>query len=287
VRLGFASPNTPTELPVTELAVALEERGFESLWVGEHPQIPVSRRTPYPAGGELPGQYWSMMDPFVSLGAAAAVTTQLVLGTAVALPLEHDLLALGKAVATLDRICGGRLELGVGAGWNVEELAVHRPDIPWRHRYRAVGEAVVALRRLWTEEEVAFEGEFFGFEALRSEPKPSRAGGPPVLFGGAGRVGVGHTAAWADGWMPLDIGLGRDVAAVARRLESFRDQAEQLGRDPATLPVSLVAWADPATDLLRAYEDLGVHRCIIGALRTDWGNRATTLSFLDRYSTLC
>ena len=129
MELGFATMNTPEELHPAELARALEERGFTSLWTGEHSHIPTARTTPYPAGGELPDPYRRMMDPFLSLLLAAEATTSLRVGTSVALPLEHDLFALAKSVATLDRLSGGRFDFGVGVGWNVEELADHRPDI--------------------------------------------------------------------------------------------------------------------------------------------------------------
>lgn len=286
MRLGFASANAPGELPVDVLARELEVRGYESLWVGEHPQIPASRATPYPAGGELPAPYRTMMDPYVALGAAAAVTSNLVLGTAIALPLEHDLLALAKAVATIDHVSGGRLEFGVGVGWNVEELAVHRPDIGWSQRYRAVAEAVAALRVLWTDDEACFEGAYFRFEPVWSFPKPLQAGGPPVIFGGAGPVGVRHTIDWADGWMPLDIGLSRSPAGVAHKLEQFRTAAEDAGRDPGAIAISLQVWGDPELEQLVEYAGLGVHRLILGALRDDWANGASTLAFLDRYTSL-
>src|SRR5947207_6349211 len=123
--------NTPEDVGPADLARALEDRGFTSLWIGEHSHIPVSRRTPYPAGGELPPAYRRMMDPFLSLLVAAQATTSLRIGTGVALPLEHDVFQLAKTVTTLDHLSGGRFDFGVGVGWNVEQLADHRPDIPW------------------------------------------------------------------------------------------------------------------------------------------------------------
>src|SRR5207249_6673178 len=130
MKLCFSSMNTPEEHGPDELARLLEERGFDSFWVGEHTHIPTSRKTPYPSGGDIPPQYLRMMDPFVSLMAAAASTSSLIIGTGVALPLEHDVLALAKTVATLDRLSNGRFQFGVGVGWNQEELANHRP-FPW------------------------------------------------------------------------------------------------------------------------------------------------------------
>ena len=138
--------SNPADVAPDVLARELEVRGYDSLWIGEHTHIPVSRATPYPAGGELPALYRMMMDPFLTLMAAAAATERLSVGTCVALPLQHDVFDLAKTVATLDRLSGGRVLFGVGVGWNVEELANHRP-IRWSQRYRALAECVAALRR--------------------------------------------------------------------------------------------------------------------------------------------
>jgi len=277
VHLGFASMNTPEELAPDRLGRALEERGFESLWMGEHSHIPVSRRTPYPAGGELPAPYLRMMDPFVSLTRAAMATESLRLGTGVALPLEHDLFDLAKSVATLDHASAGRFEFGVGVGWNEEELANHRP-IPWRQRYRALAECVAALRRLWCDEEAEFHGAFYDFDPVWSFPKPLQSPHPPVLCGTAGKLGTQHAVAWADAWMPTDVGLGD----VARKVARFRQAAEAAGRDP--VPISLVTFGDPDLATLVSYAELGIERAILGSARRGWDDPATTLPFLDRYA---
>jgi alkanesulfonate monooxygenase SsuD/methylene tetrahydromethanopterin reductase-like flavin-dependent oxidoreductase (luciferase family) len=138
VQLGFSAMNNVADLAPDHLGRELEARGYDSLWIGEHTHIPVARLTPYPAGGELPVQYRAMMDPFLALLLAATATEHLLVGTSVALPLQHDLIDLAKTVATLDQFCGGRFLFGVGAGWNVEELANHRP-IGWAQRLRAGG----------------------------------------------------------------------------------------------------------------------------------------------------
>ena len=271
--------NTLDDVPPDELGRALEERGFESLWMGEHSHIPVSRRTPYPAGGEMPHQYAHMADPFVSLTVAAAATERLRVGTNVCLPLEHDLFALGKTVATLDHASGGRLELGVGVGWNEEELADHT-SIPWRQRYLALADCVAALRALWTEEEAAHRCPFFAFEAAWAWPKPLQQPHPPVLLGASGPLGQRHAVAWADAWAPMDVGLGD----VRKRVERFRAACEEAGRPP--LPITMVTWGDPSPDTLRTYRDLGVARAVLGAARAGWDDPATTYPFLDRYAEL-
>jgi probable F420-dependent oxidoreductase len=280
VELGFSSMNTPEGPAPDVLAGWLEERGFESLWVGEHPHIPTSRRTPYPAGGDLPPQYLRMMDPFVSLAAAACATERLLIGTGVALPLEHDLFDFAKSVATLDRLSGGRLQLGVGAGWNEEELANHRPDIPWSQRYRALAECVSALRVLWADDESEFYGHFYGFDPVWSQPKPLQRPHPPILCGTGAKLGTAHAVAWADGWMPIDIALGD----VARKVGLFREMASAAGR--ADMPITLVAWGDPSPDTLRRYRDIGVRRVVVGAAPKVGDQPDATQRLVDRYAVL-
>jgi probable F420-dependent oxidoreductase len=279
VQLGFSTMNTPEDVAPDALARALEERGYDSLWIGEHSHIPVSRKTPYPAGGEIPPQYLRMMDPFVSLTVAALATDRLLLGTGVTLPLEHDLFVLAKKVATLDRVSGGRLRFGVGVGWNEEELANHSP-VPWRRRYRALAEAVAALRALWCDEESAFHGEFFDFDPVWSFPKPLQQPHPQVLCGTGGRLGTQHAIAWADAWMPMDAALGD----VDRKVRKFRAIAADAGRDD--VPITIVTWGDPSLDTLREYDELGIERAVLGAYRTGWDDPATTMPFLDRYAPL-
>lgn len=277
MRLGFTSMNTPEDLPTGVVAKALEDRGFDSLWIGEHSHIPVSRATPYPAGGDLPPQYKRMMDPFVSLTLAAAATTELLIGTGVALPLEHDLLVLAKSVATLDVISGGRFHFGVGVGWNVEELANHR-SVAWSQRYRALAECVEALRRLWIDEESEFHGSYFDFDPLWSFPKPVQWPHPPIWCGTGGKLGTVHTVDWSDGWMPMDIALGN----VSKKLALFRATLADAGKPE--LPVTIVAFGDPTIELLDEYRRLGVERAILGAGRTGWNDPSTVLPFIDRYA---
>ncbi len=280
MRLGFTTMNTPEDPAPAALARALEDRGFDSLWIGEHSHIPASRRTPYPAGGAMPEQYTRMMDPFLSLMAAADATDDLLLATGVALPLEHDLFALAKTVATLDHLSGGRVILGVGVGWNQEELADHRPDIEWSLRYRALTEAVAALRSLWTDDESTFHGQWFDFDRAVAFPKPVQRPHPPVYCGAGGRIGTAQAVEWGDGWAPMDIALG-DVVA---RVERFREQVASAGR--GDVPVTVVTFGDPDHDALRRYRDLGIERAVIGASRTGWADPASTYPFLDTHADL-
>jgi probable F420-dependent oxidoreductase len=278
MELGFASMNTPEDVPVATLAVELEARGFTSLWMGEHSHIPVDRRTPYPAGGDMPEQYRRMMDPFPSLLVAAGATEKLRVGTGVALPLEHDVFALAKTVATVDRLSGGRFDFGVGVGWNVEELAGSRPDVPWASRYRALEDCVGALVALWTHEEAAHHGRWFDFDAVWCEPKPLQTPHPPIVCGMSGRLGTAHAVAWADEWMPVDIGLGD----VEKKVGLFRAAVAAAGR--ADIAITMVAWGDPTPDALHRYRDLGVRRVVLGPGRERWHDPASTIPFLDRYA---
>ncbi len=279
MELGFSTMNTPDDIRPDVLARALEERGYRSLFIGEHSHIPASRRTPYPTGGDMPDQYRRMMDPFVSLTMAAMATDRLQLGLGVCLVLEHHVLDLAKTVATLDLLSGGRLLFGVGVGWNAEELENHRPDITWAQRYRATEECITALRRCWTDEASEFHGEFFDFDAVWSFPKPAQRPNPPILLGTGGRLGTQHAVRWADEWMPMDIALGN----VAKKIGRFREAAAEAGRD---IPISLVTFGDPTPETLHHYRELGVVRTIIGASRVGWDDPGTAMPFIDRYAPL-
>ncbi|MDN4519499.1 TIGR03619 family F420-dependent LLM class oxidoreductase [Mycolicibacterium austroafricanum] len=276
--IGFVSMNTPADVAPAVLAKELEQRGFESLWVGEHPQIPVSATAAMPAA--LLHAQQRMWDPMLSLLAAAQTTTALQLGTAVALPLEHELFTLAKQVATLDQMSGGRLILGVGVGVRTE-LEVSRP-IPWSKRYRALSDMVAALRVLWTDDEAQHHGEFFDFDPLWCHPKPQQRPGPPLLAAATGPKAIGDCLPWADGWLPGDAAFRDLGAAVA----DFRRSAEAAGRDPSGLDLTIMAWGDPSAGRLARYRDLGFNRVVIGGGRRDGDDPSTTLPFLDRYAAM-
>jgi probable F420-dependent oxidoreductase len=279
MKLGFASMNNPEDLRADLLAVALEERGFDSLWIGEHPHVPVARAEPYPLADELPVQYTRMMDPFISLTLAAAATRSLLLGTGVVLPLEHDLFTLAKAVATLDLVSEGRVLFGVGVGWIREELE-NVSSVPWRSRYLALSDCVAALKTLWRDDEAEHHGTFFDFEPVWSNPKPLQRPHPPVICGANGRLGTRHAVAWADGWMPMDVALGD----VDKKVHRFREVTREAAREP--IPITISAIGDPSPETLTHYRDLGVDRVVIGAGRSGWGDAESTLPFLDRYAPL-
>jgi len=276
MHLGFVSLNTSRDIAPDVLGRELEARGFESIWVGEHPQIPVAAKDHLPAG--LLGAQKRMRDPLLSLLAASQTTTDLRVGTAVVLPLERELFTFAKEVATLDEFSGGRLLLGVGVGMRAElEVA---GSVAWRDRYRALGDMVAALRALWSEDEAEHHGQFYDFEPVWSYPKPHQRPHPPLLVAVTGPTATDGCMAWADGWLPGDAAV-RDVPSA---LADFRRRAEGAGRDPASLDLTIMAWGDPSLRRLATYRDLGFNRVVIGGGRRDGNDPMTTLSFLDRYA---
>lgn len=281
MHLGFSSMNTADDPAPEILAKTLEEAGFESLWYGEHSHIPVCRSSPYPAGGELPEPYKKMMDPYVSLMAAAAATEKLKLGTGIALLLERELFSQAKTIATLDRLSNGRVIIGCGVGWNEEEFN-NATNLPWKRRYLAMKELVEAQRTLYTEAEPEYHGELIDFDPVWFEPKPLQAGGPAVTFGAMGPLGVKHAAAWADGWMPVDVAM----PDVKQGIADFRKLVEEAGRNPDDVEITLVVMSPVTADLLKSYRDLGVHRCNIGVGVENWDRPEIIMPMIEEFSAL-
>ncbi len=279
MHIGFSSMNTPHDPPFVDLARALEERGFESLWTGEHSHIPVSRATPYPPGGDLPEPYKWMGDPYVSLSSAAVVTSKLKLGTGIALLMERDLFSQAKTIATLDRLSEGRVLIGTGVGWNEEEF-VNTTSQPWHRRYGVMRETVAATRALWRQEEAAFHGEFIDFDPVWCAPKPIQKNGPPIVFGAMGPMGLRHAAEWADGWMPVDVAMGD----VGESIAAFRAMVIEAGRDPADVSISLQTLITPDLDTLKKYRDLGVYRVIIGVAIDLWDKPEAIFPMIDEFA---
>jgi probable F420-dependent oxidoreductase len=282
MKFGYVSMNSATGIHAAELAPELEARGYESMWVPEHTHIPISRISPFPSGIELPEGYYHMMNPFASLAAAGAVTSTLKLGTAVALFLQHSMINLAVETATLDVLTGGRLLLGAGVGWNAEELAGHRPDLPFKQRYSAMRERVSGLRALWDEDPVSFDGRWDQLEASVVQPKPV-GGRIPILMGNWGNVGIRHAAEYADEWFPIDnMLLGPEGQSdVATGIARFRSQLEEFGRDPEKVPISLMLFGRPRADRIERYQELGVHRLVISAPNAELHSPDDTMRDLD------
>lgn len=245
----------PTDYAIhpVELGKAAESLGFESLFFPEHTHIPTSRVSPWPGGGELPKEYSHTHDPFVALGAVAAVTEKILLGTGICLMVERDPITTAKEVASLDFISGGRVIFGVGGGWNLEEMANHGTD-PQR-RWKVLRERVEAMKTIWTQEEAEYHGEFVDFDPIWSWPKPKQTPHPPVLVGGNGANTLNRVVRYGDGWMPIG---GRDTDLKAR-MEELNQLAQEAGRSP--LPVTIFG-AAPKPEILENYAKLGVARVL-------------------------
>ena len=263
-------------IAVDELARELEARGFESLFVPEHTHIPVSRKSPFPGGGDLPRQYWHTHDPFVSLSFAAAATQRLKLGTGICLIPQRDPIVTAKSVASLDMLSGGRFLLGMGGGWNVEEMEDHGAE--YRTRFKLLRERVLAMKALWADEEAEFHGEFVDFDPCRAYPKPVQKPHPPLLLGGETDHTLRRVVEFCDGWFPRGRGGFDAVAGVAR----LRRIADEAGRDMSDLSISVFG-ARPDRRTMDEYREAGVTRAIIG-LPSD--SRDDVLRLLDKHAAL-
>jgi probable F420-dependent oxidoreductase len=240
MKAGILTFPTSRSIPVTELAVATEERGFDSLWLPEHSHIPVVSSA-WPGGDTIPEHYAGVFDPIASLGAAAAVTTTLRLGTGVLLVVQRDPIQLAKSLATLDVISAGRLEIGVGAGWNLAEMINHGTD-PGR-RFRLLRERVEAMKAIWTRDEAEYHGELVDFDPIRAWPKPVQRPYPRIHVGGAAPGVFKRVVGYGDGWIPLN---GRGDSDFPRLARTLRAQLAAAGRDPDQVQVTV---SNAPTDL--------------------------------------
>jgi len=274
MQLGVTIFATDLSMSPVEVAREAEARGFHSLYIPEHTHIPVSRRTPPPTGeAELAEEYKRILDPYVSLGAAASVTRTLRLGTGIALIAQHDPIVLAKALATLDHLSQGRLVVGIGYGWNEEEMESHGVDP--RRRRGIVREKMLAIQALWAKEVAEFDGEFVRFAPSWQWPKPVQMPRPPILIGGAaGPILFAQIAEYADGWIPIG------GAGLQRTLPELRRAFEARGRDPGALQiVPMGVLPDPAK--LEFYASLGVTEAV---LRLPSAPRDEVMPVLDGYA---
>ena len=267
----------PTDYAIAphELASEVEARGFESLWFPEHTHIPASRATPYPAGGELPKEYWHTLDPFAALSAAAVVTKRIKLATGICLLVERDTIVTAKAAATVDRLSGGRFIFGVGGGWNREEMAHH--GTAFETRWKKLKEQVQAVRRIWSEEEAEFHGQLVSFDKIWCHPKPIQNPGPPVVLGGSSELSMARAVDYGDGWVPIHLG-GHDMKVMRNLLAELARLLGERGRVRSDFSVTV--YGIPQTrEALDAYRALGVDR-VLFTLRAE--PRPGVLSKLDR-----
>lgn len=249
MKFGIAIFPTDYGISMTELAPAVEERGFESLWVAEHSHIPASRESAWPGGAELPKDYWHTLDPFVALTAAALASRTLRVATGICLVVQRDLIHTAKQVASLDLISNGRVLFGVGAGWNREEMADHGTD--FSTRFKLMRERVEAMKAIWTQDESEYHGELVDFGPMWCWPKPVQKPHPPVLLGGSGPNVLKRVVAYADEWMP---NRGADLP----RIPELQELAGAAGRGP--LPVTVYPKAEAAA--IEQAAEARVDRCI-------------------------
>jgi probable F420-dependent oxidoreductase len=249
MKFGIAIFPTDYAISMTELAPAVEEAGFESLWVAEHSHIPTSRATPYPPGGELPRMYMHTMDPFMALTAAALASKTLKVGTGICLLIQRDPIHTAKEAASLDVISKGRFLFGIGGGWNREEMADH--GTAFETRWKLLREKVEAVKAIWTHDEAEYQGEMVHFGPMWCWPKPVQKPHPPVLLGGNGPNVLKRVVAYADEWMP-------NRGTALQRIPELREMEQAAGR--GHIPVTFYP-REAAADIERAGET-GVERCI-------------------------
>jgi probable F420-dependent oxidoreductase len=276
MKYGLVMFPTDYSIRPDELARAAEERGFESLFFPEHTHIPASRRTPYPAGGELPKEYFHSHDPFVALSMAAAVTKKIKLATGICLVIERDPIVLAKEVASLDFLSGGRVILGIGGGWNVEEMENH--GTAFKMRWKLLRERVEAMKAIWQNEEGSYRGELVKFDPIWSYPKPAQKPHPPILLGGHGEVALKRVVAYCDGWLPISMMAGD----LKKQIGELHRLAREKGRDPKSISIS-VFWTQPDRQAIDAYDEMGAER-VIFALQSE--SREKLLPILDGYAKL-
>ena len=264
-----------TDYSVTpaELAVALEERGFDSLWAAEHSHIPVPRQTPPPGGGELPKRYYDVMDPFVTLTAAACATKKLKVATGICLVIQRDTIQTAKLVASIDQVTGGRFLFGIGGGWNREEIENHAAA--FETRMQKMREQIEAMKAIWTQPKPEYHGEIVAFDTMMTWPKPVQKPHPPVILGGAFPWAARRAVRYGDGWYP-----NAAAGNPEEYMPAFRKMAQEAGRDPASLPVTLGGAPDDL-DKLKRFRDLGAARVVVTLMSE---TRDQLLPILDRWA---
>jgi probable F420-dependent oxidoreductase len=258
MKIGVNMTISSQSIDVTDLAKKAESLGFESLWLPEHPVIPVHTTSRYggSADGAIPASMSDMADPFIGLAQVAAVTTTIKLGTGICLVPERNPLILAKMIASLDRFSNGRFIFGIGAGWLREETEIMGGNFD--RRWSQTRDAILAMKALWTQDEAEYHGPFYDFPPVRSFPKPAQKPHPPVLLGGSARNVFQRVVEWGDGWMPVratpdDIEKGR---------ASLAELATAAGRDPSAIDVTVFG-EDSDREAIQRFEAAGADRVIV------------------------
>ena len=275
MHVGVCIFATEYAIRIDELAREAEARNFESLWVPEHTHIPTSRRSPF-AGGQLPEQYKHTLDPFVALTAAAAATKKLRVGTGICLIIERDTITTAKSVASLDVLSHGRFELGLGGGWNAEEMEHHGTE--FKTRFKKLEEQVRAMKEIWTKDVAECHGRFVNFDPIWSWPKPAQKPHPPVLLGGESGYTLQRVVDFCEGWFPR----ARNHEALMSAYSDLKARAAKAGRDPKTISVSVFG-APPDEAKLDAYRAAGFTRVL---LRLPPEGRDVVLPLIDQWAKL-
>ncbi len=278
MEIGAAIFFTDYSMAPTELAVALEQRGFDSLWVAEHSHIPVTRRFSLPGNMELSKQYYDVMDPFVTLSAAAAVTKQLKLGTGVCLVIQRDTIQTAKLVASLDQVSNGRFMFGIGCGWNAEEMENH--GTVYETRTLKMREQIEAMKEIWSKDKPEYHGKIVDFPPMETRPKPVQQPHPPIIVGGAVRLAARRAIRYGDGLIPAAASAGS--GGPEEFMPRLRQMAEEAGRDPRSISVTL-GGAPEDPDLLKRNRDLGIARMTV---RLPPAKADEILPLLDRWAKL-
>ena len=273
MHIGISTFPTDYSMDIAPLAERAEKLGFESLWVPEHPVLPVETTSPWPgsADGVIPRVYHEMVDPFVALARASAVTSTLKLGTGVCLIPERNPLLLAKEVATLDMYSGGRFLFGIGAGWLREETEIMGGD--FEHRWAQTRDAVLAMKELWTGTG-EYHGRYYDFPAVRSLPRPAQRPHPPVFLGGMASNVLKRVVAYGDGWMPNRV-TPEEIEQARATLDRLADES---GRDPASIQISIFGQTTDR-ELIRRFGEAGADRLMV---RLPTAADAETLAELDR-----
>jgi probable F420-dependent oxidoreductase len=271
MKFGIATFVTDEGIGPARLGAELEARGFDSVFLAEHSHIPVSRATPYPGRGELPRKYYRTLDPFVALTAMASSTTDLLLGTGIALLPQRDVIHTAKQVASVDLVSGGRMVFGVGVGWNREEMRNHGTEP--RTRGAQMDEMLVALKEIWANDEAAFHGAFLDFDPVYSWPKPLQRPHPPIFIGGESEAALARLVAFGDAWLPRS-------ATTPQKLRDVRAWLGDQGRHDVPFTI-FAAGKDPAT--LEGFAAAGVDRV---TLLLETMPEAETLAELDMLARL-
>lgn len=273
MKVGVAMFCTDYAMPPTDLAIALDERGFESFWLPEHSHIPLARKSEFPRGGDLPKKYYDVMDPFVALGAAAAVTKNLKIATGICLVAQRDAIQLAKSVATIDQISNGRFLFGVGPGWNRDEMENH--GVEFKTRNDVMGEKIAAMREIWTQTKSEFHGKYVNFAPMMTRPKPVQTPYPPIFVGGGVPFGARRALAYGDAWLPNAI---RPTYHLLDKIDEFRDMEKAAGRK---IPITAYG-VEHNPDLWSRYADAEIERIVL-SVASELAD--VILPMLDRWAT--